>query len=144
MGGESPIHPTPLTRPPLFVDVVIITRRHRVARPGIGGVPRASTVRKNRREKVTQVLQVHPDLMHAPRMRETQNHAYVGLFVVADQLECRRTALALAGHLAHADFVADHLDGLIALDRLPVHQHTHVCFVLRRHKLFKEYARHVS
>lgn len=62
--------------------------------------------------------------MHASRMRETQDHAYVGLFVVADQLECRRTALALAGHLAHADFVADHLDGLIALDRLPVHQHT--------------------
>lgn len=60
--------------------------------------------------------------MHASRMRETQDHAYVGLFVVADQLECRRTALALAGHLAHADFVADHLDGLIAFNRLPMHQ----------------------
>lgn len=138
--GESTIHPTPLTRPPLFADVVIITRRHRVATRYRW---RLSTVRKNRREKVTQVLQVHPDLMHAPRMRETQDHAYVGLFVVADQLECRRTALALAGHLAHADFVADHLDGLIALDRLPVHQHTRL-FCTAVTEISKEYARHVS
>jgi len=52
-------------------------------------------------------------------MRKTQDHADVGFLVVADQLECCRTAFALMRHLAHADLVADHFDGLIALDCLP-------------------------
>lgn len=62
---------------------------------------------------------MYPDLVHTSRVWETQDHTYVGLFVIADQLECRRTAFAFVGHLAHADLVADHFDGLIALDCLP-------------------------
>lgn len=61
---------------------------------------------------------MYPDLVHASRMREAQDYADVGLFVVPDQLECRRTAFALVGHFAHANLVADHFDRLIALDRL--------------------------
>lgn len=64
---------------------------------------------------------MYSDLVHASRMREAQHHADVGLLVVTDQLECRRTAFALVGHLAHAYLVADHFDWLIALDRFPVH-----------------------
>lgn len=63
---------------------------------------------------------MYPDLVHASRVRKAQDHADVGLLVVADQLECRRTVFALAGHLAHAYLVTDHFDGMIALDRLPV------------------------
>lgn len=62
---------------------------------------------------------MYPDLVHASRVWEAQDHTDVGLFVIADQLECRRTAFAFVGHLAHADLVADYFDGLIALDCLP-------------------------
>lgn len=57
--------------------------------------------------------------MHASRVWEAQDHTDVGLLVVADQLECRRTAFALVRHFAHADFVADHFDRLITLDCVP-------------------------
>lgn len=78
---------------------------------------------------------MYPDLVHASRVRKAQDHADVGLLVVADQLECRRTVFALAGHLAHAYLVADHLDGMIALDRLPVSDRTCVFITRTRHNI---------
>ena len=64
--------------------------------------------------KPTQVLQVNADLVHPSGERFTEHHARVA--VEADFLERRRAVLAARRHFADADFVANHLDGLLALD----------------------------
>lgn len=58
------------------------------------------------------------DLVHATSQRLTQHHA--GRAVVAELLELGEAVFALGRHLAHADLVADHLDGLFTLDDLAV------------------------
>lgn len=54
--------------------------------------------------------------MHAASQRLTQHHTR--LAVVAELLELGEAVFALGRHLAHADLVADHLDGLFTLDDL--------------------------
>lgn len=52
--------------------------------------------------------------MHSARKRFAQHDAAAA--VVAQLLEGGGALLALRGHLAHADLVADHLDRFLALD----------------------------
>lgn len=54
--------------------------------------------------------------MHATGQRLAEHDTR--LAVVAELLELGEAVLALGRHFAHADLVADHLDGLFALDDL--------------------------
>lgn len=58
---------------------------------------------------------MHANLMHAAGARLAQHHA--GLAIVAESLERRGAILAFGGYLAHANLVADHLNGLRTLDQ---------------------------
>ena len=74
-------------------------------------------------EQLTKVLQVNSDLVHAAREGPAQDHA--GRPVEAHPLELRPALLAVAGHLAHPDLVADHLHRLAALRPAPAHIQRH-------------------
>ena len=73
-------------------------------------------------EQLTKVLQVNSDLVHAASEGPAQDHA--GRPVEAHPLELRPALLAVAGHLAHPDLVADDLHGLGALSDTPATQDT--------------------
>ena len=70
----------------------------------------------NESSALTEILEVDPDLVHAPGVGPAQHHALGA--VVAEPLELSVTLLASARprHAAHTDLVADHLDALPALD----------------------------
>ena len=63
---------------------------------------------------LTEVLQMHPDLVHPSRERLAEDDA--GVAVEAELLELCVAVLALRGDLANADLVAHNLDGLAADD----------------------------
>jgi hypothetical protein len=63
--------------------------------------------------QLTEILKMNSDLMHATGERFTEHDTRFA--VVAELLECRRTIFAFWRHLAHTDFVAYDLDGLLAL-----------------------------
>ena len=63
----------------------------------------------------TEVLEMDADLVHAARVRPAADHR--GLAVVGQALELGATFLALGRDAAHADFIADHFDGLVARHR---------------------------
>ena len=65
----------------------------------------------------TQILQMHPDLMHSTGTWFAENHA--GSAVVAETLKIRVTVLARTRNFAYSDFVRHHFDGLFARNRLP-------------------------
>ena len=73
-------------------------------------------------ELLTEVLEVDPDLVHPPGEGAAEHHA--GRPVEAHPLELRPALLAVAGHLAHPDLVADDLHGLGALSDTPATQDT--------------------
>ena len=66
---------------------------------------------------LTEVLEVDPDLVHPPGEGAAEHHA--GRPVEAHPLELCPALLAVAGDLAHADLVADHLHRLAALRLAP-------------------------
>lgn len=65
---------------------------------------------------LTQVLQVHSDLVHPSSLRLAEHHAGVGNGVEAQSLEHGGTVLAFGRHLADADLVAHHFDWLLAFN----------------------------
>lgn len=81
----------------------------------------------------TQELEVDPDLVHAARVRLAQDDARVGPLVEAELLEGGGALLAPRGHLAHADLVRDHLDGLRAGNLLVREVALHAADVLLGH-----------
>ena len=68
---------------------------------------------------LTEVLEVDPDLVHPPGEGAAEHHA--GRPVEAHPLELCPALFAVAGDLAHADLVADHLHRLAALRLAPGH-----------------------
>ena len=70
-------------------------------------------------EQLTKVLQVNSDLVHPSSEGPAQDHA--GRPVEAHPLELCPALFAVAGDLAHADLVADHLHRLAALRLAPGH-----------------------
>ena len=66
---------------------------------------------------LTEVLEVDPDLVHPPGEGAAEHHA--GRPVEAHPLELCPALFAVAGDLAHADLVADHLHRLAALRLAP-------------------------
>ena len=65
----------------------------------------------------TQILEMHPDLMHSTGTWLAKDHA--GTAVVAEALEIRVTVLARTRNFAYPDLVRNHFDGLFASNRLP-------------------------
>jgi hypothetical protein len=64
----------------------------------------------------TKILQVDSDLVHAASVRLAEDNA--GGSVEFEFLEGGAAVLALGRHFAHANLVADHLDGLRAANLL--------------------------
>lgn len=62
--------------------------------------------------ELTQILQMHSDLVHPAGLRSAQHDASVCLFIVAQSLEYGRAVLAFRRHFADTDLVAHHLDWL--------------------------------
>ena len=60
---------------------------------------------------------MYSDLVHAASEGPAEDHT--GAPVAGESLELRVTVLARAGHPAHSDLVADHLQTLPALDDSP-------------------------
>lgn len=67
--------------------------------------------------QLTEILKMNSYLMHAAGERFTEHDAR--LAIEAELLECRRAVLALWRHLTHANFVADNLNRLLALQNAP-------------------------
>lgn len=56
------------------------------------------------------------DLVHSASVRTTENHRR--LAVVVEPAKLGQTLFALGGNFTDANLVADHLNGLLARDRL--------------------------